>query len=224
MVEAAPPEGHPVANPACAARALGARLFFEGGEINALLAGAGGILRTSAPRSIRYGLAQLRRELAAPPLRILHVVFAPAAPRPVLLGLVRLANDGREPIELTYTELWDVPGSRPQPEPGACSCDSEAGERALADASLGVRGRAPDPLPSVGLALELRLVLPPRSVRELAFAYAAPPPGEPAGLLVRAWRGDVRDELRRVVSVWLARTPGPNSLAAYRVEALRWPE
>lgn len=152
------------------------------------------------------------------------MVFAPAAPRPLLLGLVRLANDAAEPVELSYTELWGVPGSRVRQEAGACICDTEAGERALADASLAVRGRVPDPLPRAGLALELRLPLPPRSVRELAFAYAAPPAGESPGLLVRAWRGDVRHELRRVARAWLARAPGPNSLAVYRVEASRWPE
>lgn len=152
------------------------------------------------------------------------MVFAPAAPRPVLLGLVRLANDGGEPIELTWTELWDIPGQRVRHEPGACSCDTEEGERALADASLAIRGRAPDPLPKSGLALELRLALPPRSVRELAFAYAAPSRDEPAGGLVSAWRGDVKDELGRVARTWLERDPGPNSVAAYRVEASQWPE
>jgi hypothetical protein len=213
-----------VANEACAARVAGSRVWFEGGAIDALVAQGGQVLRTAAPRATRCGLAQVRRLLEGPSLRLLHVVFAPARPRPLLLGLVRLENTGRELLQLQYTELWDVPGGPARREEGACVCAIPDGERALADVGAGVRGRALDPLPETGLALSLRLPLPPGERRELGFAYAAPAAPEPAAPLVLAWRGEVRAELERTTAIWLARLGrAANTLEAYRVEVSQWP-
>ena len=72
-----------MANEACAARVSGSRVWFEGGAIDALVAQGGEVLRTAAPRATSCGLAQVRRLLEGPSLRVLHVVFAPAWPRPL---------------------------------------------------------------------------------------------------------------------------------------------
>jgi hypothetical protein len=87
----------------------------------------------------------------------------------------------------------------------------------VADVSLVMRSRVPDPPPRAGLALELRLLLPPHSLRELHFAYAAPGPEHPPAALVRAWRGRVPEELARSVRAWSARLGDvPSPVAAYR--------
>lgn len=165
----------------------------------------------------------MRRLLEAPSLRLVHVLFAPASPRPLLLGLVRLENTGRRLLQLEYTELWDIPGGPARREEGACVCVTPDGERALADAGAGVRGRALDPPPATGLALSLRLALPPGERRELGFAYVAPAAPEPAAPLVRAWRGEVRAELERTTARWLARLGRTaNIVEAYRVEVSKW--
>ncbi len=175
------------------------------------------MFRTADPDSTRFGVAQVRRLLVALPLRVAHVVFAPAAPRPLLLGLVRLENRGARPLSLHYSELWGVEGSDYRTAPGACSCETSGGTRALADAGSVVRGRPPASAPRAGLALDLRLVLPPDSRRHLCFAYAAPEPGEGPELLVRAWRGDVAGELERSVASWLERLSTElDAVAAYR--------
>ncbi len=180
------------------------------------------LLRTARPDAMHCGLAQVRRRVETAALALLHVVFAPVRPRPLLLGLVRLENRGDGLLELRYTELWDLPGARIRAAESACVCDTEDGARALADAGAALRGRAPQPLPARGLALELELALPPHARRELQFAYAAPEPGEDPAGLVRAWRGDVVGELERTVSLWSARLAGaPNRVEAYRVEVSR---
>jgi hypothetical protein len=211
-----------VANPYCAARAVGSRVFFQGGEISALVAGPGEVLRVSEADRVSVGLAQVRRVLERELFGLVHVVFAPAVPRPLLLALVRLRNRSQELVQLDYSELWDLPGGALRVYPGACERTTPAGDRALADAGMSIRAHTPDPPPRDGLALTLRLVLPPDSQRELAFAYAAPDPGEPAAAMVQAWRGDVAGELARTVRRWQARFPAPNTLDAYRVEVSSW--
>lgn len=219
-----PSSGHPVANPACAARALPAGVVLEGGEINGLALAEGEVLRTAEPTATRCGLAQVRRIVSGAALALVHVVFAPVRPRPLLLSLVRIENRSAELIELRYTELWDVAGTGTRRAEGACICDVAGAERALAEASSAVRARAPEPLPRSGLALAMRFALPAGARRELAFAYAAPEAGEPAAPLVRAWRGDVALELSRCVAHWRERLAGaPNTVAAYRVESSGWP-
>ncbi len=196
---------HPIANEACAGQALGSEVRFAGGRIDALVLCEGAVLRTSAPDAVHTGIAQVRRLIRADPLHIVHVVFAPDVPRPLLLGLVRLENRDRRPLKLEYSELWGVEGSDYLTGPGACSCQTSQGTRALGDASSGVRARAPESPPRLGLSLELPLVLPPGARRELSFAYAAPAPGEGPELLVRAWRGEIAAELERGVARWLER-------------------
>ena len=177
----------------------------------------GAVFRTAEPDSTHFGVAQVRRLLLALPLRIVHVVFAPAAPRPILLGLVRLENRGARPLGIQYSELWGVQGSDYRTGPGACSCETAEGTRALADASSVVRARPPGSAPRKGLALDLRFVLPPDSRRHLCFAYAAPEPGEGPELMVRAWRGEAAGELERSVASWLERLrKEPDPIAAYR--------
>ena len=213
-----------MANPACAARALPGSVYFEGGEINGLALADGEVLRTAEPDATRYGLAQVRRRVTGESLALVHVLFAPVRRRPLLLSLVRIANTSGELIELRYTELWDVAGTGIRRAEGACVCDVAGGERALAEAASAVRARAPEPLPRAGLALVVRLPLPPGARRELAFAYVAPGAGEPAAPLVRAWRGDVAVELERCAAHWQQRLAGsPNRIEAYRVEGSEWP-
>jgi len=209
--------GHVVANGVAHARCDHASLSFSGGRIDALVSCEGRLLRTSAPDSVHAGLAQVRRGLVSRELAVLHVVFAPMRPRPVLLGLVQLANRTAQPIRLRYSELWDLRGRDPRAEDGACVCWIGEREHALADAGLVIRSRAPEPLPEVGLALDVELVLPPEARRRLVFAYVAAEPDDRAAALVRAWRGDVQDELTRTVASWLARAGGPaGALELYR--------
>ncbi len=197
-------------------------VLFAGGAINALLVCGAELLRTSRPQRTRYGLGQVRRLLDSPALRVVHVVFAPDRPRPLLLGLVRLESRSQELLHIAYTELWDLPGTNVRVAEGSCLCDTADGARALADASLAIRGRAPDPLLRAGLALELRVLLPPGERRTLSFAYAAPEEGEEPAALVRAWRGSVEEELRGTARSWRERLgERANSMRAYRVEASR---
>lgn len=178
------------------------------------------MLRTADPLHTRFGLAQVRRELAAGALRALHLVFAPDAERPLLLGLARLENRGDAPLALEYSETWEVEGDEYRAAAGACERRTADGTRALAEVSLAVRARAPEPPPRSGLALEVRLLLPPRSRRELHFAYAAPGPDDPPAALVRAWRGRVPGELERSAKVWSERVAGSaDPVAAYRTQA-----
>ena len=177
----------------------------------------GAVFRTAEPDSTHFGVAQVRRLLGALPLRIVHVVFAPSAPRPILLGLVRLENRGPRLLRIQYSELWGVEGSDYRSASGACSYETAEGTRALADASFVVRARPPGSPPRKGLALELGFVLPPDSRRHLCFAYAAPKRGEGPELMVRAWRGEAAAELERSVASWLERLKTePDPIAAYR--------
>ena len=147
------------------------------------------------------------------------MIFAPTAARPLLLGLVRVRNGSNELVRVDYTELWDLSGERVPSGAGAATCRLPAGKRALADAGTAIRARLPKRRLEHGLALELVLPLPPRATRELWFCYAAPGPDESAATLVRAWRGQVAGELARC---WRAYPHEPNSVAAYRVQALQW--
>jgi hypothetical protein len=197
-------------------------VFLSAGRIDALIVCRGNVLRTANPLRTRFGLAQVRRDLAAGALSAVHVVFAPDAQRPLLLGLVRLANAGGEPLALEYTETWAVSGSEYRAAAGACERRTADGIRALADVSFALRASAPERAPRDGLALQLRMLLPPRSLRELHFAYAAPGPDEPAGGLIRAWRGTVPDELARSAAHWLEQLAGSeNPVADYRECAAR---
>ncbi len=140
----------------------------------------------------------MRRALAARGLRALHVIFAPASPRALLLGFVRLENRGEEPFALEYTETWDVPAGEYRAAPGACERRFGGHVFALADASTASSAHPMEPPPARGLALELQIGLPARSRRHLAFAYVALPEDEDPGALVRAWRGAVAAELDRI--------------------------
>jgi hypothetical protein len=216
-VSDAPERGHvlcAVPRPAVASRD---GVTFAGARIDALVLCEGGVHRTAEPADLRFGLAQVRRLVEAPDLRVVHVVFAPLEPRPILLGLVRLANGTDRALGVEYVELWDVDGGAYRASPGACERRTPEGVCVLADAGAALRASPPDEPPTRGLALELTLVLPPRETRTLEFAYAAPDPEEGAELLVRAWRGRVANELTRVVRVWTARLgAGPEAVYAFR--------
>jgi len=217
-----PASGHPIANAACAARATAGAVWFEGARLDGLALSAGHVLSTSRPDQVRTGIAQLRRQVELEELRLLHVLFAPDIPRPLLLSLVTLANAGDRAVPVRYTELWEVAppatGERSDEASveGATFCSTSQGERALADASLAVRARPPEPPAEQGLALEVELLVPPRESRQLAFVFAAPPPDEPAAPLVRAIRGDVAREFERTLTAWLARLDTAQPLPAYR--------
>lgn len=196
------PAWGPVADEAPAgARPLGAwgsadagGVSFAGARIDTLLLCGGAIAR---PGAVRFGSRQARRSLTLPGLLGIHVVFAPVSPRPLLLGLVRLLNVCSELIYVEYTETWDVGEGSYRPALGACERRTPHAIWALADASAVVRAVPPGPSPRRGLALDIRIALPPSSRRELCFAYVrCTPPEEPAGL-VRAFRGDVLKELER---------------------------
>jgi hypothetical protein len=170
---------------------------FAGGRIDALVRSEGAVLSTRSPEATLFGVGQVRRLLRTPALELLHVVFAPTAPRPALLALVRLESRSDEPLALEYTETWDVPA-------GEYRVASAAAERrfgghvlALAEASSATRAMAPEAAPTRGLALDVTLAVPPRARRHLAWAYVAVPEEEDASDLVRALRGEVAEELLR---------------------------
>ncbi len=158
----------------------------------------GSVLSTSAASSTQYGVAQVRRALEIGALRALHVVFAPAESRALLLGWVRLENRGSEPLALEYTETWDLPSGVYSTAPGACERRFGGHVFALADASIVARAEPPAQPPARGLALDLRLALPSGARRHHAFAYVAVQDAEDPGALVRAFRGDVRAGLERI--------------------------
>lgn len=173
-------------------------MVFAGGRIDALLRCEGLALSTRSPDATQYGVAQVRRALAARSLRVLHVIFAPASARALLLGLVRLENAGPEPLAVEYSETWDVPAGEYRAMPAACERRFGGHVFALADASTASRAHPMEPAPARGLALELRIALPAGARRHLAFAYVALPDEEDPGELVRAWRGEVAAELDRI--------------------------
>lgn len=193
------------------------RTSFARGRIDALVLCEGEVGRTAQPKEVRFGFAQVRRVCTVARLRFVHVLFAPREPRPLLLGLVRLSNTADTPLLVRYTELWDIAEGTFRGLEGACERETDEGVRALAEAGVVLRTRVPEPPPSRGLALDLTIVLPPRSIRELSFAYAAPPLGESAAPLVRAWRGEVGEALEGVVRLWQERLgSGPDAVEAYR--------
>lgn len=216
-VVAGSPTSHPVGNSSCVAHAIQGGVYFEGGRIDALIRCAGELFSTSRADATLFGLAQVRRRIELPSLAVEHLIFAPLHPRPLLLALVRLLNKGDRPVVVDYTETWAVSGSEVREAAGACLCETPEGQRALADAGLVVRGRAPDPLPRAGLAVDLRLPLPPGEIRQLSFAYAAPDSGNEAAPLVRGWRGAAEAELARTVAGWVERLAAEEDLIdAYR--------
>ena len=194
----APAAGHPIANAACRGLAVGRSVLFAGGKIEALLRVDGAVLSTSAASSTQYGVAQVRRALEIGALRALHVVFAPAEPRALLLGWVRLENRGSELLALEYTETWDLPSGAYSSAPAACERRFGGHLFALADCAMVARAEPPAQPPARGLALDLRIALPPAARRHLAFAYVAVPEEEDSGALVRAFRGDVGSALERI--------------------------
>lgn len=182
------------------------------------------MLRTAEARAWSCGLAQVRRLLEADVLRVVHVVFAPAVPRSLLLGLARLYNSGAEPLVVEYTELWEVGAGAYRGTAGACEREAGSGRVALADLSSAVRARAPREPPRRGLALDVTLAVPGGEARQLAFGYVAPEPDADPSLLVRAFRGEVRAELERTAAHWLERLAGvADPVAAYRRAALAGP-
>jgi hypothetical protein len=193
-----PGEGHPLANAACRALADGRGVVFAGGKIEALVRAEGNVLSTSTSSATEYGVAQVRRALELRNLRIVHVLFAPTSPRALLLSWVRLENRGDEPLALEYTETWDVPNGVYATAQAACERRFGGHVFALADCAIVARAEPPATPPARGLALDLRMALPPASRRHLAFAYVAIPEEEDAGELVRAFRGEVGTELERI--------------------------
>lgn len=204
-----PAEGHPIANDACRALANASGVTFAGGRIDALVRCEGIVLSTREPLATLFGVAQVRRALRTPSLSLLHVVFAPASSRALLLGLVRFENRSDEPLALEYTETWDVPAGEYRVAEAACERRFGGHVLALAEASDVTRARAPEVAPSRGLALDVALAVPPRARRHLEFAYVALPDEEDAGEVVRAWRGGATAALERIGSSGL-------SVAAYR--------
>jgi len=156
------------------------------------------VIGTREADATLFGVAQARRALATSSVSLLHVVFAPASARAVLLGLTRIENRTGEPLALEYTELWDVPAGDYRVAPAACERRFGGHVFALAEASVVTRARAPEAAPSRGLALDVALAVPPRARRHLAFAYVAVPDEEEAGEVVRAWRGEAAAELARI--------------------------
>jgi hypothetical protein len=171
---------------------------FAGGRIDALVRCEGLVLSTREPDATLFGVAQVRRALRGPSLELAHVVFAPPSSRALLLGLVRLDNKSDAALALEYTEIWDVPAGEYRAAEAACERRFGGHLFALAEATDATRARAPEQMPSRGLALDLALVLPARARRHLAFAYVALPEPEDAGELVRAWRGEVAEALAAI--------------------------
>jgi hypothetical protein len=208
---------HPISNAVCAGYAQDGEVHFAGACINALVLFNGCVLRTAEPDVTSFGVAQVRRFLSGGYLQVVHLVFAPVTPRPVLLSVVRLKNLGVGPVQVNYTEFWDVRGDDYRAASGACSCQSVEGLRVLGDVALAVRGNAPEASTHSGLALDLQIVLPPDSRRHLCFAYATPEPGEDAALLVRTWRGEALAELERTVTDFVGHVKsGTDAISAYR--------
>jgi len=177
--------------------ATAAAVTFAGGRIDALVRSEGAVLTTREPEATLFGVGQARRLLRTSAFAILHVVFAPTAPRPALLGWVRLQNETNEPLALEYTETWDVPAGEYRVAPAACERRFGGHVLALAEASAVSRAIAPDVAPTRGLALDVTLAIPPGARRHLAWAYVAVAEEEDPGELVRAWRGEIVDELLR---------------------------
>ena len=137
------------------------------------------------------------------------MVFAPGTPRALLLGWVRLENQSALPLPLEYTETWDVPSGEYRAASTACERRFGGHVFALADCAMVARAEPPTQAPARGLALDLRLAIPPGARRHLAFAYVAVTDEEDPGARVRAFRGDVAACLERIGASGL-------DVAAYR--------
>ncbi len=194
-------------------------MFFKAGRIDAQLLCGPEVLRTSEAAETRCGLGQVRRLLQGVRVRALHVVFAPEAMRPLLLALVRIENASAAVRVVEYTEMWQVAGGAYAVAPGAAEVATPAGRRALAEVGSAIRARAPETAPRGGLSLALRIPIPPHRVRDLAFAYAAPEPGEDPAGLIRAFRGQVREELARSVRRWRGLVDPADPVPDYRRRA-----
>ena len=107
-----------------------------------------------------------------------------------------------------YSETWDLARDGYREAEAAAIAETRDGLRVLADASATPRARPPSEPPVVGLALDLRLPIPPGARRPLSFIYAAPEPDEEPAGLVRAWRGEVAAELERTLAAWRASQTG----------------
>ena len=214
-----PDEGHLLAAGPPRAVAFPGRVLLAGARIDGLALCEGEVYRTAESEQVRFGLAQVRRLQETRALGLLHVLFAPIEPRPLLLGIALISNRTDRPVRCEYTELWDVPEGAYRTAEGAAERVTPEGVRVLADSGWALRTRPPGEPPSRGLALEVTLILPARSVRRLHFAYVAPPPGEAPAPLVRAWRGDLALALARVSRLWTDRVGiGPEAVTTYR----RW--
>jgi hypothetical protein len=174
---------------------------FAGGRIDAVALCGGSVHRTSAATQVEDEGPALRRTVGEGAFRIEHVLFSPARPRPLRLSLVELRNKGPELLIVDYTEIWDVARSGYRVAEAAAIAETCRGLRVLADVGAVPRARTPREPPELGLALDLRLAVPPRASRPLCFAYVA---GEEPAALVRAWRGDVAAELERTLRAWRA--------------------
>jgi hypothetical protein len=168
----------------------------------------GSVYATSRPDAVGYGRAQLRRLLCGERFRWIHVAFLPQAPRPILLALVRIENRSDRALVLDYSEIWDVTRRGYREEPGAVVAETAEGPRVLADLGRALRAGPPRDPPAVGLALELRFAIPPRSRRQLAFGHVAAASEPEAAALVRAFRGEVEAELARTAAAPSTSKPG----------------
>ncbi len=208
-----------MANTVARARARAGEVVFAAARIDGLVLCDGDVLRTRTPDETHFGVAQVRRVLRRKNLQMVHLVFAPWGDRPIVFSLVRLRNTSDEPLPLQYTETWDV--SQGEYVAGEAACERRwitAETFALADVGTALRAQPPEPPPNAGLALDLRMALPPQSDRQLSFAFVAAQGEEDPATLVRAWRGDVPRELARTLARWERElgTAGSNSVEAYR--------
>jgi len=190
-------------------------LVYADGRLDALVAAGGAVSGTRQAHSTRIGVAQVRRSWETDVLAGLHLVFAPGATRPLLLGWVQLLNRTNQPLLVHYSEMWDLVLDSARVADAASIGTTSHGERVLADLGSAPRAAPPDPPAETGLVLDARFVLPPRQIRELTFGYIATPEGVSAAPLVRAWRGAVKSELQRTFTGWKARL-GTDLIAAYR--------
>ena len=213
---------HPIANASIRGAATPDGLFLAASRIDAFAAFAGELASTTHGASVRteLGVAQARRTVAASRLSLLHLVFAPARDRPILLAIARLRNRTAEPLLVRYSELWDVRGVSVTAADGVCVGETHGLWLGLADVSAVIRAQPPDPLPPDGLALDVPIVLPPREERQIYFAYACAEDQIELASLVRAFRGDVPAELARTVSLW-SRGAHPDAIDAYRAAYAR---
>jgi hypothetical protein len=216
LSERLPAGGHPIGNAAVVGWALRDGVYVDGARVDALAAAAGAILRTSAASAHYYGLGFVLRVCESPALRLEHLLFAPQRPRPILFAHVILQNRLDEVLVVQYSELWDLACRAAIAHAGACSAHTERGLRVLAEVDAAIRAHAPEGLDR-GLALDVRLALPPGAQRPLSFAYVLPDREDDHGSLVSAWRGRVQEELETTLAEFHARfADRSDPLGAYR--------